>query len=330
METKTKPTKFVLFKDRRFLLFVASLVFAFLAAVLFQVYLAVRVESATGGDMREVMVAAGDLPEGTVLKPEHFSLAERPAKYVTSRNVLGKYSNFLEGQHLAVSLQQGQPFVWSDIAFSDRRGFAENVPIHRRAIAVSVDALNSFNGRLEPGNRVDIYCEKRGEGMGGSSTELVLQNARILAVGTQVRPSSHLLTHESQGNAPNVTFELAPDEIPRLMQAEAEGRIVFALRNPSDIFTRAHLHAASSGSAAPPSASNPPLKNKHGERDLSKIPVGDFPEVFVEGQMRRNGFFFGPKTVTEELRQMDASSLHQDALDLLQRSSMKTDENENP
>lgn len=289
MKTTTKLS------DQRLLSAIVSLIIAVLATVIMHTYMQGRISSQTGGAPLEVLIATADIPAGTKLLSSHFDIKKIPSSYVGNREVLAEHSSYLEGQTLDENLQKGSQFFWTDIAFSDRASLAKQVPINRRAFAISVDALSGFNGKLQPGDRVDIYKTTRSEGMRAQAiTHLVLQNVRVLAVGDRVRPWSRIATATETVAIPsNITLSLTHEEIITLTTSEAEGRISLVLRNPMDVFTSTDTgYSVNSGGVKP------------GDHILDHA-NGEYPSIYVEGELKRNGYYPPPSQLQEALKNLN-------------------------
>lgn len=92
-----------------------------------------------------------------------------------------------------------------------------------RAFAIKVDAVSGVSGWVQPGDFVDITWTGNVRGMDGELTRLIESSARVIAVDQQAGASS------SATLARTVIVAATPDQVARLAQAQATGRLTLSL-----------------------------------------------------------------------------------------------------
>ncbi|MEC5405585.1 Flp pilus assembly protein CpaB [Paraburkholderia sp. MPAMCS5] len=117
-------------------------------------------------------------------------------------------------------------------------GLAERIEPGERAVAVRVEEANAVGNRLRPGNFVDVFFTlKRGGNMGGgeidrTQTRLLMSKIRVLAFGNATAGGD--TSGDPNGMVRTAVLAVPVADIDRLTLAESSGRLVFALRNPTD------------------------------------------------------------------------------------------------
>ncbi len=97
-----------------------------------------------------------------------------------------------------------------------------------RAFAIKVDVASGVSGFLQPGDRVDVYWT--GAGASGETTRLIEKTIPIVAVDQTA--NADLAT--SAIIARTVTVEVSPQQVARLAQAQATGRLSLSLVGRDD------------------------------------------------------------------------------------------------
>jgi len=137
----------------------------------------------------------------------------------------------LSGRVLARSLVAGEPVLESSLLPQGAEpGLGALIQESARAISVQVDNFVGVGGFLQPGSKVDVFATYSTDGQAGARrTEAILQNVRVLAVDVRVEKGDG-----SAQPAKVVTLEVSPRQARTLTQAEHDGKIKLALRNPKD------------------------------------------------------------------------------------------------
>jgi pilus assembly protein CpaB len=136
----------------------------------------------------------------------------------------------LSGRVLARSLVAGEPVLESSLLPQGAEpGLGALIQESSRAISVQVDDFVGVGGFLQPGSKVDVFATYSVDGQNNRRTEAILQNVRVLAVDVRVEKGDG-----SAQPAKVVTLEVSPRQARTLTQAEHDGKLKLALRNPKD------------------------------------------------------------------------------------------------
>jgi len=232
---------------------IAAIIFAAVAGVL----LSQVMESTYSQEpVKPVVVAGKKIPAAQRLRKEdlkvaHWPESSIPAGYFDKIEVLTKSMRvplipFVPGEAILVS-HLAQP--------SAGMGIATLIDKDKRAMSIRTENPVTLARLLYPGARVDIMTtirESGGVGRPQSTTKIVLQNIKVLAVGEDIDPltiSNRRRAAEKKqqggalagGEAPSakeargiVTLLVDPEEAEKLALARREGKIDIVLRNPKD------------------------------------------------------------------------------------------------
>jgi pilus assembly protein CpaB len=213
--------------SRTLTLVVMSLVLGLGAAWMANNWLSNRLNASPDDNMRGVMVAAVEIPFGTMIEAQHITLVRMPRgtapddSFETPEQAIGKIATF--------SMLRGD--ILRSARLAEHLGgstLASLIETDKRAISVRVDDVVGVAGFLLPGNRVDVLATKK-TGNANAQAETILEDLRVLAVD---QTASTDKTQPVVVRA--VTLEMTPEEAEILVKAMAEGRLQLALRNPLD------------------------------------------------------------------------------------------------
>ncbi len=98
-----------------------------------------------------------------------------------------------------------------------------------RAFAVKVDVASGVSGFVQPGDRVDIYWTGASAGTEGEMTRLIESMVKIIAVDQTADGGAG-----GAMVARTVTVVASPEQVGRLAQAQATGRLALALVGSGD------------------------------------------------------------------------------------------------
>jgi pilus assembly protein CpaB len=179
----------------------------------------------------EVVVAARDLPLGTVLTPEDVKLADWPGALLPEG-----YSASVEevlGRGVITNVVLNEPLISRKMAVKEAGGGLPIViPEGMRGVSVRVDDVISIAGFVLPGTRVDVMVTlDEGAQQNNPVTKLILQNIPVLTSGQVVE-------HDVNGEPVQVTvitLMVDPEQAEQLVLAATRGRIQLALRNTLDV-----------------------------------------------------------------------------------------------
>src|SRR5688500_5867627 len=204
-----------------------------LGAICLVVYMQRFEEQASGGALVPIVVAARDLPLGTVLTEQMLGVRDVPERYVDGRHTPAPAARRVLGIRVSTQVRASESVLWTDLAnYEQGRDLSSLVREGMRAVTIHADPASSFGGLLRPGDRVDVLLTtERSE---QRTTSSILQNVLVLATG---RDTGGPRTGEEGGPARvlQITLAVTPDQSQTLALAEAQGTLTLALRNPEDI-----------------------------------------------------------------------------------------------
>jgi pilus assembly protein CpaB len=210
---------------------VAALIFGFLASVAIYRYLQQQEEEIrrARGELRQVVVAAVDIPAGASLIAEQLRAVAWPSASLPP----GVVDNpmLVLGRLAVKDFVVGEPILEAKLAPKDVTTGVMTfiIPPGKRAITVGVDQVSGVSGFVLPNSHVDVIVTTQPPEGGEKISRTVLQNMRVLAVGQ--------ILDQKEGKpvpVPTVTLAVTPDEAERLALASTEGRLQLVLRKFGD------------------------------------------------------------------------------------------------
>jgi pilus assembly protein CpaB len=187
----------------------------------------------------EVLVAARNLPAGTLMKEEDFirralASSDVPQAALTSTPEI---TAGLRGALLRRYLDAGSALVAGDILHPRDRGFlAAVLTPGTRAVSIGVDAITGDGGLIWPGDRVDLILtqelsEKDAPLARRIVGETVMTDVRVVAVDQSIAQGAVVSGDSATGRlARTVTLEMSSQQAERAVVAEHLGKITLAIR----------------------------------------------------------------------------------------------------
>jgi pilus assembly protein CpaB len=221
--------------NKRFLAVIAFALVVALGASYF-VYRQLEKSILTAASRRapKVLVAARDLPIGTLLKSDDLQLVDWPGAppiYAVAK------SEEAVGRGVIANIYAGEPLHPSRLAATGAGGgLAATIPMGKRAVAVRVNDIVGVAGFVSPGMRVDLLASGSPPNASanlGTQTQTVLQNIEVLSAGQNIQKDA-----EGKPVAVQVVNLLVtPEEAEKLSLASSDAKIQLVLRNPLDTET---------------------------------------------------------------------------------------------
>ena len=145
----------------------------------------------------------------------------------------------IEGKYALADMKIGE------VLFSDRflDQFKEEEFVTRkiregyRAVSIEVNIVESVSNLIEPEDNVDVVFSEEIEQDGVEnkvSTEILLENIRVLAVGKRLNEKENIKSADDKSDKVeyiSVTLELKPQDIVKLINADERGSIKLTLRS---------------------------------------------------------------------------------------------------
>lgn len=201
------------------------------ATILIYRMLAAKITSAAAPETRQLVVAARDLPVGTLITPADIkSIGWSGA---IPRGSAGTPDEALN-RGVLTTIYEGEPVLQTRLAPKGAGGgMAATIPVGKRAVAVKVNDVVGVAGFVVPGMRVDVIISGTPPNAGntvGTLTKTVLQNIEVLSAGQKIDKTAEGKP-ESVGV---VNLLVTPEQAEILSLASHQTQIQLVLRNPLD------------------------------------------------------------------------------------------------
>lgn len=186
----------------------------------------------------QVLVAASDIPIGTLIQDTHLRWQIWPTDALPDTYVIKPQAPdaadptqdlITAGAVARENISAGEPITKGRYLMPGDRGFLAAVlrPGYR-AMAVSINATSGISGLVFPGDRVDIlltHTVQRG-GINRRASETVLSNVRVLAIDQAIS------TPDGQARlGKNTTLEVTPKQAEILTVLSELGKLSLSLRS---------------------------------------------------------------------------------------------------
>jgi pilus assembly protein CpaB len=184
-----------------------------------------------------VVVAAKPLPAGQAI-PADALRVER-----LTINPAGAFQDagVAAGRVPVLDLAEGTPVMENQLV----SGLAVRIGEGERAVAVKADEVMGVGNKIQPGDFVDVFVTLKSDGkdVDRSQARLLLSRKRVLAFGAvsvdsmQSKVGDKAAAQQAQRVEPARTAVLAVsvDDVNRLSIADNSGKLLLALRNPTDM-----------------------------------------------------------------------------------------------
>jgi pilus assembly protein CpaB len=177
--------------------------------------------------MKQIVVAAGPLPLGTVLTSKDLRVIPWPSGAPVA-NMFSRVED-CENRALITSVVLNEPILESKLApTAAGGGLAATIPEGMRAISASVNDVVAVAGFVTPGAMVDVLATGATKDS-GNVTKTVLENVRVLAANQRIES----LNGRPQ-NVAVITLLVTPEDAAKVVMASNSGKIQLALRNTID------------------------------------------------------------------------------------------------
>lgn len=195
-----------------------------------------RADVRKGWNLVPVIVSAVDLSEGTTVTMEMISQRSIPEQFVTSSVVKPDSASYVVGQKVMVSMQAGDPLLWSQFETSRAAERLNNKVLTRmRAITIDAKTTSSVGGWVRPNDHIDVIGTFRDPQSNEQVALTLLQNVVVLATGKLTGNTNVNLIPENERSYAHVTLLVVPEEGEILTLAQELGNLTLALRNDDDI-----------------------------------------------------------------------------------------------
>jgi pilus assembly protein CpaB len=227
-------------KNKKVLL-IAVVMGLFAVILTFMLIRSLKSEYRSGAQMTEVLVARGDIAEGTLLKEYNVDVIKVPAAYKQPKALDSVSQIINESYATAVPIMQNEQIVSTKLLTPGKdTGLAIIVPENKRAISVNVDAASGVAELIKPGNYVDVICTIDEQ----DKSVTILQNILVLAWKQNILGASAAkvqavtniadMSTPTEDMVPTVTLAVSPYEAQAVALALEKGTLRLVLRGLND------------------------------------------------------------------------------------------------
>ncbi|NUB44161.1 Flp pilus assembly protein CpaB [Fertoebacter nigrum] len=193
-----------------------------------------RAARAKAGPLVEVFVVNKPLNYGDPLTKEDVQKAYWPKNTLPESAFTDELALFPEGakpRFVIRQMEKFEPLLAVKVTEPGAdAGLTSRLEKGMRAFAIKVDVASGVSGFLQPGDFVDIYWTGQTSGVEGDLTRMIETVVKIIAV-------DQMASDDRSGSAiiaGTVTVEASPEQVARLAQAQATGRLALSLVGAGD------------------------------------------------------------------------------------------------
>lgn len=235
-----------------------------------------------------VVVASKPLPAGQAIPADALRVEHLPI------NPAGAFQATADaaGRVPVLDLGEGSPLLEGQLV----SGLALRVAQGERAVAIKADEIMGVGNKVQPGDFVDVFVMLKSDGkdIDRSQARLLLARKRVLAFGNAsvdglppkgADGKAGTTQQQAQRTEAPRTAVLAVtvDEINRLTLGESSGRLLLALRNPTDSAEPDPKLFADLPTALQPASAKPGGSRRAPLEGLDKAQAGLTAVDFVSG-----------------------------------------------
>ncbi|MDC6178725.1 Flp pilus assembly protein CpaB [Ralstonia solanacearum] len=193
-------------------------------------------QNENGKTLYPVVVTVKPLEAGKPITADQVAVESLPINPADAFADAGK----VVGREPITPIGTGVPLIGSQLS----SGLALQVAPGQRAVAITVDEVVGVGNRVMPGDYVDVFLvlRKDGQEIDDSKARLLLPHLRVLAFGplainegpqTQPESGANTVTRRVD-QAKTAVLAVPVESVSQLAIAHQSGRLLLALRNPSD------------------------------------------------------------------------------------------------
>lgn len=198
-----------------------------------------------------LVVPRQNMAKGQRIQQADIASRSVPEKYLPANAILASDYKKVLNRTLLSPVQKGRPMTWESVTGTSAATFSEVVELGRRAMTIKVSKVDSFDGLLRPGDRIDLMgvfqLDDLGLDVGVDESEpedivmAVLQEVEVIAASRQDLNGTRYEVKRDKNSADGfdmeftmVTLNLTPLQVKRVQLAEETGDLFAVLRNPKD------------------------------------------------------------------------------------------------
>ncbi|SEM97578.1 pilus assembly protein CpaB [Pseudorhodobacter antarcticus] len=188
------------------------------------------------GELVDVFVVKKAMAYGAPITKDDVALATFPLNSLPPGTFVDAAilfpGDYLEPRYVLRQLEQNEPLLGvkvtepgADISLTAR------LTKGKRAFAIKVDVASGVSGFVKPGDNVDVYWTGSTSGMNNEFTQLIETTIKVVAVDQAADGDR---ANVSGTIARTVTVEATPQQVARLAQATATGKLALSLVGTND------------------------------------------------------------------------------------------------
>jgi pilus assembly protein CpaB len=207
---------------------IIALIMAIITTVLFRQYMI----SVDNKYKKTNQIVAVVVPKVDIKANQKITSEMLETKEVSSGSILTdavKKTSDVEGKYATTDIQKGEVLYPTRYTsqYQEDKVLTRKITDGYRAVSIGVTDVKSVNKMIEPEDRVDVVYTLNGQ------SSVILENVRVLAVGTQLANTEANNTTSSDKASEDyvtITVELSPADVVKLVNADETGEIKFVLR----------------------------------------------------------------------------------------------------
>ncbi|MCY1238214.1 Flp pilus assembly protein CpaB [compost metagenome] len=195
-----------------------------------------------------------------------------------------------------IDLGEGSPLLEGQLV----SGLALRVAEGERAVAIKADEIMGVGNKVQPGDFVDVFLMLKSDSkdIDRSQARLLLSRKRVLAFGSasvdglasKTDKNGNSQSQQRTEAARTAVLAVPVDDVNRLALAENSGRLLLALRNPTDMSEpdpKLFAELPTALQPAPPKRGEPPRAPLEGlDRAQAGLTAADFVTGGKPGALR--------------------------------------------
>ena len=203
--------------------------------------------------MVRVIVPRQNMARGERLDRSKLAARSIPLKFAPANGLLASDIERVVDRTLLTDVQFGRPMTWHAVTSTKARNFSDVVELGKRALSVRVNEVDSVDGLLRPGDRIDLmgnfeisdlgYSQAQGgnQSMPEEAVMAVVQNVEVIE-SARVDKNGRRYENKTDKNSRDgidleftlITLNLTPRQVARVQLAETVGDVFAVLRNSAD------------------------------------------------------------------------------------------------
>ena len=202
--------------------------------------------------MVAVVVPRVNLAKGDPLLKEQLASRRIPVKYAPSDAILASSVDKVVNRTLLTAVKVGRPMVWHAVTSTRSKTFSDVVDIGTRALTIKIRDVDSSDGLLRPGDKIDlmgtfqlgdlgIASADANSGVDDDAVMPVLEEVEVVEAARVDKNGRRYEYREDKDSKDGIGFDftlitmnLTPKQIARVQLGQRTGSLFAVLRNRED------------------------------------------------------------------------------------------------